>query len=567
LKLAAGLLKLDAGSIQHRGRMQALINLGTGFNPNLTGRDNVFNAAAIRGFGKDEIRSRVEEIVAFAELEEVIDSPFGTYSSGMKARLGFSTAVHLQPDILLVDEVLSVGDQAFRTKSFARMKALREDGAAIVLVSHNHGAVTEMCDRALWLENGQPKMVGDSKSVVEAYLAAESNEERANELERLEKATKQKMKRRRTQESLYGPVYDDLEDVDGIEVTLSSGGAPVRQVPVGAPLSIDYRFRLKRRVEDLNVTLALYQHSGRAVTAISTLNGDLLLDRHEGDVHCRLDIRALSVAPGQYVWVMPIHEGKSYLYRGIVGELEVVGVTTEPGVLDLQATTSAHAEVLGAAGSGGELEPKFGLDDGFVSCNSVYVRGWVLNSQPVTRVRVVLDGEPLGEARCGLLRPDLARRFPEYGIDRGGFEFSMSRVTAEDGERLLVVEAYADDELLGEIDHSVNCTADTGLPTKIGISEASAVGRELFVRGWVVSSAPVTRIDVQADSERAGNAAYGLLRADVHKQYPEYNNPHAGFELTLSGASLAPPRTKVWVRAYSEDCLLAESCTGIKVGR
>ena len=154
LKMMNGLTKPDGGKVTVRGRAQALINLGAGFNANLSGRDNIFNSAALMGMSQKRTRAIVDEIVEFAELEDFIDSPLGTYSSGMKSRLGFSVAVSLKPDILFVDEILSVGDYAFRNRCFARMQQLKRQGVTIVLVSHSHNSVIQLCQRAMWLHKG-----------------------------------------------------------------------------------------------------------------------------------------------------------------------------------------------------------------------------------------------------------------------------------------------------------------------------------------------------------------------------------------------------------------------------
>ena len=155
LKLLAGVLRPTAGVIRARGRIAPLLELGSGFHPDLTGRENVFLNGATLGIPRVEIKRHFEDIVEFAELETFIDSPIKFYSSGMTVRLAFSIAVHLEPEILLIDEVLSVGDAEFQAKSLERMHTFKEAGATVVLVTHSRQTAQEFCERGLLLEKGQ----------------------------------------------------------------------------------------------------------------------------------------------------------------------------------------------------------------------------------------------------------------------------------------------------------------------------------------------------------------------------------------------------------------------------
>jgi lipopolysaccharide transport system ATP-binding protein len=170
LKLLAGITRPTRGQARTRGRVASLINLGAGFHPELTGRENVLLNGVILGLTRREVRRRFDEIVAFAELEAYLDTPVKRYSSGMYARLGFAVAAHVDPDVLLVDEVLSVGDVAFQEKSIRKMLSFRERGRAILFVSHNLSAVEMMCPRCVWLDHGEIRLAGPTPSVVQAYL-------------------------------------------------------------------------------------------------------------------------------------------------------------------------------------------------------------------------------------------------------------------------------------------------------------------------------------------------------------------------------------------------------------
>jgi len=172
LKLIHGLIKPNGGRITIRGSMRALIALGTGFNPVLSGRENIWIAGAVLGYSEREIRERFDEIVDFSELGDYIDFPVQTYSSGMLARLGFSVAIHTQPDILLVDEVLAVGDLNFAIRCYRKISEFREAGGSIILVTHNPYAIRTNCDRAIWIENGVVQKIGRAEDVSTEYELA-----------------------------------------------------------------------------------------------------------------------------------------------------------------------------------------------------------------------------------------------------------------------------------------------------------------------------------------------------------------------------------------------------------
>ncbi len=179
LKLIARIIEPTSGRIEVNGRVGALLELGAGFHPDLTGQENIYLNSSILGLSRTQTRERLEEIIAFAELERFIDVPVKHYSSGMYVRLGFSVAVHTYPDILLVDEVLAVGDAAFQHKCLERIKHLQRQGVSIVLVSHSMEQITDICDYVLWLQNGYVRSEGVPEQVISDYLAGSAAEEQA----------------------------------------------------------------------------------------------------------------------------------------------------------------------------------------------------------------------------------------------------------------------------------------------------------------------------------------------------------------------------------------------------
>jgi homopolymeric O-antigen transport system ATP-binding protein len=171
LKHLSGIIKPTQGTLSVKGRLSALIEVGAGFHPDLTGRENIFLYGTILGMSREEIRRKFDAIVEFSGLEEFIDTPVKRYSSGMFARLGFSVSAHVEPDVLIIDEVLSVGDFLFQRKSLQRMKEILATGATVLFVSHNLRAMTDLCSRGLLLEHGKVALDGTAAEVARAYLA------------------------------------------------------------------------------------------------------------------------------------------------------------------------------------------------------------------------------------------------------------------------------------------------------------------------------------------------------------------------------------------------------------
>ncbi|GAB4487445.1 MAG: hypothetical protein OHK006_16600 [Thermodesulfovibrionales bacterium] len=172
LGLIAGIMKPTSGRVHVAGRVSPLLELGAGFHHELTGRENILMNGVLLGLTRREVNARMEEIIAFSELAEFIDQPIKTYSSGMLARLGFSVVVHLDPEVLLIDEVLAVGDIEFQKKCLERIENFRRSEVTIVFVSHSMADVERICDRAIWIEDHRVKAVGEAKTVVAQYRKA-----------------------------------------------------------------------------------------------------------------------------------------------------------------------------------------------------------------------------------------------------------------------------------------------------------------------------------------------------------------------------------------------------------
>jgi lipopolysaccharide transport system ATP-binding protein len=242
LKLINGLIKPNGGRISVHGSVRALIALGAGFNPVLTGRENVKVACAVLGYTEREMDERFEEILAFSELGIAIDAPVQTYSSGMVARLGFAVAIHTQPELLLVDEVLAVGDLNFAIKCYRRIADLRARGVSFIIVNHNPYAIRSNCDRAVWIEGGEVQQIGDANAVCDAYEAYVAREDAGA-----------------VQQAYLDPC------VSGVRVE-----GPV-ELQSGAPARIAFSFTTSRAIENAIVSVALFNITGQnVVTTVST---------------------------------------------------------------------------------------------------------------------------------------------------------------------------------------------------------------------------------------------------------------------------------------------------------
>ena len=170
LKLMTQIIYPNSGTVETYGKLTSLLELGAGFHPDFSGRENIYFNASIFGLTRKEIDNRLDEIIEFSELRDFIDNPVRTYSSGMYMRLAFSVAINVDAEILLIDEILSVGDQHFQEKCFAKMKQLRAEGKTMVFVTHSMDSVRNLCDRAVWLYDGEIRMDGNTNEVVDEYL-------------------------------------------------------------------------------------------------------------------------------------------------------------------------------------------------------------------------------------------------------------------------------------------------------------------------------------------------------------------------------------------------------------
>ena len=178
LKLLTGIIYPDSGTININGKVSSLIELGAGFHPDMSGRENIYINASIYGLTKKQIEKIIDDIISFSELEEFIDNPVRTYSSGMYMRLAFSVAIHVDAQILLIDEILAVGDIRFQEKCFNKLKELKSKGVTIIIVSHSLSQISQICDKCMWIEQGKIKSIGQPKKIIKEYTTYMNNYEK-----------------------------------------------------------------------------------------------------------------------------------------------------------------------------------------------------------------------------------------------------------------------------------------------------------------------------------------------------------------------------------------------------
>ncbi|MDP6697479.1 MAG: ABC transporter ATP-binding protein [Acidimicrobiales bacterium] len=317
LKVLAGILRADEGTASANGRLSALLELGAGFHPELTGRENIYLNGAILGFTARDIRQRFDDIVGFAELDQFIDEPVRNYSSGMYVRLGFSVAIHVEPEILLVDEVLAVGDHTFQRRCLDRFDRLRDEGRTIVVVSHDLDMIGWLCERTAWINRGALTAIGPSGEVIEAFVeggegTSDSGPAGTGLL------------------SLRGLGPDDL--VRSVDL-LDPNGQPLPAATSGGPVTFRVRYDAARVGETVIVALGLYRADGTHVTSINS-GASAAAAATDGVAEVDYHLPSLPVQPGTYELSVALHD--TTMKQVFERHTHLVRFSVEPGGGDHQ---------------------------------------------------------------------------------------------------------------------------------------------------------------------------------------------------------------------------------------
>ena len=321
LKLMAGILTPSAGTIEAHGRVAALIELGAGFHPEISGRENVFINGAVLGLSKREIAARYERIVEFSGLADFLEEPVKNYSSGMYVRLGFAVAIHTDPEILLVDEVLAVGDEAFAHRCLRRIEELLASGRTVIFVSHALGLVEELCSRVLWLDEGRVRLLGDPRRVVDGY-----RQDVAEDESRAHREAKEE--REREEEGAHAAVVAAEEtgevlrwgsgaaEIVGVRL-LDAAGAERYHFESGETVTFELEAQAAQPLADFVFGVGLFSPRGVEVWGTNTDIDGFASERFAGRAKVLLDCPGLRLAPGEYLVDVAVHaqDGAPYDYR------------------------------------------------------------------------------------------------------------------------------------------------------------------------------------------------------------------------------------------------------------
>ncbi|MDE5582113.1 MAG: ABC transporter ATP-binding protein [Ruminococcus sp.] len=312
LKLLTKIMYADSGEIIMHGRVSSLIELGAGFHPDMSGRENIYTNASIFGLKKKEIDSRLDDIINFSELNDFIDNPVRTYSSGMYMRLAFSVAINVNADILLIDEILAVGDTNFQTKCFNRLRELKSNGVTIIIVTHDSGTIEKFCDRAIWLNDGLIVKEGRSDKVIDAYMNFMNQKkiDRNPETEILQ--TEEKNSEKETDADEKNKSDDDIIDYSAnrfglkyIEITkaemLDNSGKDKRIFRTGESLTIKINYHINKPLDEYVFGFGFYNLNGDCLYGNNTQIDRLKIDNINTDGTISVDIEKLPLLSGQYI--------------------------------------------------------------------------------------------------------------------------------------------------------------------------------------------------------------------------------------------------------------------------
>ena len=375
LKLLTGIMYPDSGSVHLKGRVSALIELGAGFHPDMSGRENIYTNAAIFGLSRKEVDACIDDIIDFSELEEFIDNPVRTYSSGMYMRLAFSVAINVKADILLIDEILAVGDAAFQAKCFNKLREIKGQGTTIVIVSHSLSQIEQICERSIWIMDGRIRMEGAPREVHAEYMAYMS--EKVEKSRKTEKKNPQKPEETPAETPAEGEPEDgkqagdetgdagtpetgdteagsEKEEVDpqkpngerwgsreaemtSVEV-LDGDGEPCTTFDPQEDITVRIRYRSHTRLDDVVLGLAIYRTDGMYIygtnsildrTGIVTLDGSGVID---------LKMRKVGLNQGEYAVDLALHrpDGFSYDFWRNTCRFSISEKRGEVGVISLE---------------------------------------------------------------------------------------------------------------------------------------------------------------------------------------------------------------------------------------
>ena len=331
LKLLTKIIYPTSGTVEMRGRVSSLIELGAGFHPDMSGRENIYTNAAIFGLSKREIEERLDTIIEFSELQAFIDNPVRTYSSGMYMRLAFAVAINVNADILLIDEILAVGDANFQAKCFDKLKEIKERGTTIIIVSHALGQIEQICERAIWIHDGLIRAEGPVRDVDLEYLEFMGQKMQESTRKDLERKQEQQKERKESNKNRWGNGKAHLEQIS----LLDADGQQQAAFPTGSPVRLRIAYSVNEPVQNAVLGIGIFRQDGvhcyGTNTRIDMQNAfDLTRD---GTAEFQID--ALWLLPGVYTLDVAIEAGEGIpvdYYKGAV-TLQMTSSMGDVGVM------------------------------------------------------------------------------------------------------------------------------------------------------------------------------------------------------------------------------------------
>ena len=366
LKLLSRIIYPDSGSVTLNGRVSSLIELGAGFHPDMSGRENIYINASIFGLTKKEIDERIDDIIEFSELEEFMDNPVRTYSSGMYMRLAFSVAINVNADILLIDEILAVGDANFQAKCFEKLREIKASGVTIVIVTHDSGTIERFCDRAFWIDEGKIKAGGNSREVVDQYLR-HMNEKKIEKMEEQEKKRQKKAEEKEQEEKKQEEEKQEAVEVKPKEevkektaaellheqamdynvkhfglgsavikkVTMkNSVGEETRLLKEKESFTLEYEYEVRKKTEELVFGMGIYTLDGVWIFGTNTQLGNVKILCPEKQGSITFQCPGTNLLTGKYILQVsitdvdgtPVDFYRDYLRFHVVSEKRDAGI-------------------------------------------------------------------------------------------------------------------------------------------------------------------------------------------------------------------------------------------------
>ena len=349
LKLLTKIMYPDSGTIEMSGRVSSLLELGAGFHPDLSGRENIYINASIFGLTRHEIDERLEEIIAFSELEEFIDNPVRTYSSGMYMRLAFSVAINVNADILLIDEILAVGDVNFQTKCFNKLMEIKKQGVTIVLVSHSTGQIEQLCERSIWIHDGLIKRDGISKVVDEEYLAYMGEQRREKVAEELSRKNEDNQNDEEKNKNSNEGIFTDTEKgiINGLQERVGTGEVRFTKIKsfdisgkerytfyLGETIKFQLNYKVFKSLKEAYFGLSIFRNDGVRCYGTNTKIEDITLFELVEDGSISINFPNITLLPGHYYIDVCIAVGMDNFvdYWSGVNEFEIFANIKDIGI-------------------------------------------------------------------------------------------------------------------------------------------------------------------------------------------------------------------------------------------